>query len=633
VNHSHFSQFMNLSIGAALGLMLARLHEEFAGQPLRLPGLIARLGEAELRPVWYLGGMIVLGAITIFISLSRGGMIALLIAGAFTALMIASKRSLKGRGWIMFCVALAAFVCVLYVGFDAVYERMATLQQLNEYKSRWQILSDLTVSVTRFPSVGTGLGTHEVVYPMFDRSTIPDLAAHAENEYAQVAEETGIAGLTIVLLFLGIVGWSYARCVRRIRIPIRSAAFGLGLGLLAILIQSLSDFGQHLPANACLTAVTCALLIRLRRMVRSSSSAKSDYGFITRLWPLRAVAAVAVVGVWAWALVGANAARSAEASWSDAVQVEAQIRNQQWLASNEAYAALLEPAVAATEAEPDNVKYRHWLNVYRWNAIRRVRDPRTGLVILTPETRDFSEQIVDNLNQARTLCPTFGATYCVAGQIEKFVLDEPIGADHIRTGYRLAPCDATACFAAGMLDVVEGKPEASVDKFQRSRKLDSGFATDIIDVYLLQAKRPDLAMAFAEDDIRCLFQVADRLQNGAEDCDLATTVREKAVAMLKADCERDDVPSWELAMMANSCFQDDNYDEAVKWYRRALISDYDQVGWRINLAQALVKIGQPEDAMREARICLRLSPKMGAAKKLIGDLSLSMRPAATGSEK
>ena len=140
-------------------------------------------------------------------------------------------------------------------------------------------------------------------------------------------------------------------------------------------------------------------------------------------------------------------------------------------------------------------------------------------------------------------------------------------------------------------------------------------------------------MAFAEDDIRCLFQVADRLQNGAEDCDLATTVREKAVAMLKADCERDDVPSWELAMMANSCFQDDNYDEAVKWYRRALISDYDQVGWRINLAQALVKIGQPEDAMREARICLRLSPKMGAAKKLIGDLSLSMRPAATGSEK
>jgi len=264
--HSHYGQFMNLAIGAALGLLLVKLHETFRHGPLTLPDVVERLRDPRLRPVWYLAGMTVLGAATIFVSLTRGGAVSLLIAGGFTALVLASRRALKGRGWIMMVLALGAFICVLYIGFDAVYDRLVTLQQRHAYQGRWQILDDLTVSFTRFPALGTGLGTHEVVYPMFDRSTSPALAAHAENEYAQLAEETGIVGLGLLLVFLGVVWHRYAHNVRHLRFPIRSAAFGLGFGLLAILLHSLSDFGQHLPAIHGLTAVSCALLIGLARM-------------------------------------------------------------------------------------------------------------------------------------------------------------------------------------------------------------------------------------------------------------------------------------------------------------------------------------------------------------------------------
>ncbi|KKL21893.1 hypothetical protein LCGC14_2440870, partial [marine sediment metagenome] len=48
-------------------------------------------------------------------------------------------------------------------------------------------------------------------------------------------------------------------------------------------------------------------------------------------------------------------------------------------------------------------------------------------------------------------------------------------------------------------------------------------------------------------------------------------------------------------------------------------------GWRIRLARLLAAAGQIEDAIHEARICLRLRPQMAEARKLIEDLSVLSR--------
>ena len=240
VNHSHYGQFMNLSIGAALGLIMVKIHETFTGQKVTVAFIFEYLSSPAAKVIWFLLAIIIIGVATVFVSLTRGGMVSMLIAAGFTTLILISRRSLKGRGWIMVLMALGAFICVLYVGFDAVYDRMATLQELHQYEGRWQIVKDLSVSFKRFPVLGTGLGAHEVVYPMFDRSTTPSLASHAENEYAQAAEETGLIGLAALVVF-GIVVWiSYVRNAKSGSIPIRSAAYGLGFGLLAIMLHSLS---------------------------------------------------------------------------------------------------------------------------------------------------------------------------------------------------------------------------------------------------------------------------------------------------------------------------------------------------------------------------------------------------------
>ena len=68
-----------------------------------------------------------------------------------------------------------------------------------------------------------------MVYPMFDRSTTAALATHAENEYAQTLEETGLAGF-LSLARLGIMVWAaYGRTIRQSRQPIRNGRLWTGI--------------------------------------------------------------------------------------------------------------------------------------------------------------------------------------------------------------------------------------------------------------------------------------------------------------------------------------------------------------------------------------------------------------------
>ncbi len=624
INHSHYGQFMNLSIGACLALLLVRLHEAFAGKKITPPAVFEYFSSPAVKLLWLLVAIIILGTATIFVSLSRGGMVSMLIAGGFTTLILTSRRSLKGRGWIIAIMALCAFACVLYIGFDAVYDRLATLRELHEVEGgRWQILKDISVAWTRFPLFGTGLGTHEVVYPMFDRSTIPAIAGHAENEYAQAAEETGLAGLVPLVLFAVIVWTAYVRGIRHCRLPVRSAAYGLGFGLLAIMIHSLSDFGQHVPANASLSAIFCALLLVLVRISDSHKEpARQASAHIGYFKPLRVCLLLVICGIFAWSLPSANRARVAESHWKQALVAEADLREKSWQASDQEYIELMKDASAAVDYQPDNAKYQHWLNVYRWRSISRVSDPNTGEAIIPQAAMKFVRQIVDELHKSIKLCPTFGPSWCLAGQLEMLVLNDPAGANHIRTGFRLAPCDATVCFVAGLLDAEEGKADESFEKFTMAVQLDGRLFTDVAGIYINQLNRPDLALTIAGDNISRLSHVANTLASLEEHGELAEQVRTQVTGLLKLKCQQPDVPAWSLASLGNIYRKENANADAIDCYRRALVLDYSQVYWRLNLAKLLAKTEQVPEAIHEARICLRLRPQYKAAEKLIADLSI-----------
>jgi len=630
VHHSHLGQFMNLSIGATLGLLCVKLHEAFAGKKATPAGIVEYLSSGSARLLWLFMVAMGLCAAAVFISLTRGGVVSMIIAMAFTTLLFASRRSLRDHSWIMVFMALVAFACVLYVGFDAVYDRLASLRDLDKAESgRMQILKDIWVVWGKFPIFGTGLGTHRVVYPMFERSTITALAAHAENEYAQAAEETGLLGLGMLIIF-GIIVWlNYVRNIRNTHSPIRLSAYGLGFGLLAILIHSLSDFGQHLPANAALSAIFCALLLVL---ARQAGNARQEYEAAKAhaykvLLPGALIAGALVI--WIWAIVGADNARVARSHWEKALAMEKGLADRDWQGSEQEYADLISFAAAASDREPENIEYRYGLNVYRWRSISQVTDPDTGEFIISEDMMPTARDIVDDFHKARVICPTYGPTYSMVGRIEKFVLNDNSGAERIRKGFRLSPCSPTACFVAGYLDVAEGKNEDCIEKFQRAVQLDGGQFRQVADIYANHLSRPDLAMSAAGDDIGRLSHVAGALEDMQYN-DLAEQTREKAKDLLEAKCSEPDAPASALISLGNIYRKQQDNEAAIKCYRRALTLNYAQVHWRLELARLLAGAERIPEAMQEARTCLQLRPQFKAAKKLIEDLSV--HPAMFGQD-
>lgn len=623
INHSHYGQFMNLSIGAALALVTLKISEAFRGRRITPSAVTEYLNSPSSRTVWFLMIMIAVGAATVFVSLTRGGMLSMLIAAGVTTLILGLRKSAKASGWIFVLAAFAAFVCVLYIGFDPVYDRLASLRQFDRAEGgRWQILKDIVVICSRFPALGTGLGTHKVVFPMFDRSAIPALATHAENEYAQLTEETGLTGLIIMTLFGIIVLAAYIRNLGKTRPPICSSAYGLGFGLLAIMIHSLSDFGQHLPANALLSGIFCALLLSLagvRRKNRLSRPAVETRLISTSLC---FAALICISGVWVWALFGANNARLAEAHWDHAHAIGQSLIEEGRQGSEQEYLDMISNAAAAVEYQPDNVKYRHWLNVYRWQSISTLSDPNTGEVLLSEQDVEIVHTIVKELRESQPLCPTYGPLYCVAGQLERSVLGDPNGSIRIRKGFKLAPNDPTVCFVTALLEVEEWDIDAASEKLDRAVLLDGRFFKAAADIYVNYIERPDLAVKLAGTNESRLSHVADLLAQSDENQILARTARYRVMELLEARCREPDAPARAFAALANIYRAEENNEAAIEHYRRALVLDYGQIGWRMALTRLLAETDKVPEAIREAKICVRLGPQFEAAERLLDDLSV-----------
>lgn len=658
VNHSHFGQFMNLSIGAALGLLFIRFHEMFAGRRFSMTTVAEYATSPQGRWVWLIAGMIILSVAAVFASLSRGGMISLLIAASLTTVLLTARGSIRGRGWIMAVLAIGAFVCVLYVGFDAVYDRLATLREMERAQGgRWQILKDIASAWTRFPWIGTGLDTHAVVYPMFDRSTIPALAAHAENEYAQTLEETGLLGFLPLVAF-GVLVWAaFVRCLRTAQRPVCSSAYGLGFGLVAILLHSVSDFGQHLPANAGLSAIFAALLLAIARIgrqgpfevsldVQKEADPAGEDAPVRGARGVAALAAVLTVAL-AWLIVvpgGALAAREAQRHWDRALKLAEHLEGLDWQGSNPQYIDLIRFAGQAADLQPGNVEYRHWLNVYRWRAISRQTQP-TGELVLGPQGIEHTRRLVAEFAEAIRQCPTYGPAWTMAGQLNYYVLgNNDLGRRQILTGYELAPCDATVCFVAGLLEVTEhaqmasaggsdgeaanaGNPEGDLPGlacFARASTLDGRLFTDCAAIYV-DTGHPDLALELAGDDVGRLSRLAGLLARREDEATRAEAVRERLFELLSARAAEPDAAGHTLAALAGMLAERGREDEAVALYQRALTLEYGHIGWRLALARLLAQNGDPAAAIHQARICLRLAPEHAGAARLIEELATSAR--------
>jgi O-antigen ligase len=202
------------------------------------------------------GSSAALMASTIFLSLSRGGMIALsLEIVLFAALTLPKRRSSRAVAGIM-SMSVLVLAILLLLGKGQVLGRLGDLSP----GIRLDITRDCLRMFTRHPVLGWGLGTFPTVYPGY-RSFYTNLFINeAHNDYAQLLVETGLLGFGLMLWFLVLLYQFGLPTSRRWEFKWDGAvSLAALLGCTGMLFHSFVDFNLQIPANAALFYVLCAL--------------------------------------------------------------------------------------------------------------------------------------------------------------------------------------------------------------------------------------------------------------------------------------------------------------------------------------------------------------------------------------
>jgi O-antigen ligase len=261
VNHNHYAGLME---------MLA---------PIPLVLSLTRLASTKARAAAAATAAVMVG--TIFISGSRGGMLAIVAELVIlAALLVKQKRGLRTAIGIGVFMAIVAGL-LTWVGGPEITKRLATVGTGHS-----DLSSDIRTYVNRDglrmflkkPVMGWGLGTFPVVYPQFRTFYTNFFVNEAHDDYLQLLVEMGLLGFATMLWFVVTL---YTRAVKKMKNwtgEIGGAVtLACVLGLSGILVHSAVDFNLQIPANAALFYVLCTIAAaepfaqpaRKRRAVRS----------------------------------------------------------------------------------------------------------------------------------------------------------------------------------------------------------------------------------------------------------------------------------------------------------------------------------------------------------------------------
>ena len=204
---------------------------------------------------------------------SRSGMaIAVLpfALAAFGLLKAPVKRRLSLRVGIAGLAGLAGlaggigYVASNNARIHSSIERFSNLQD-----DRSLIWADMEGAISRFWPVGSGIGTLDEVFQLDEslENLAPGRAARAHNEYLEVALESGLAGLALLGAWIVFLSLRCMQSLRSSRLELAAAT-----GLVALAIQSISDFPLRFEAVLCAAGLLLALLVKAPSQRRGERS-------------------------------------------------------------------------------------------------------------------------------------------------------------------------------------------------------------------------------------------------------------------------------------------------------------------------------------------------------------------------
>ena len=221
-------------------------------------------------------GLIALGITTfaVLLSLSRGGTMSLAVVGLIATGMLLKTGRLtpKVAGGCLGVILLIGTALTIH-GMDRVNARLdTTWTELSEIFSdtedanlagRREVWQAAVKTITDFPILGTGIGSHAAVTKAYMPPTDKRIFTHAENSYLNLGVETGLIGLGVVITAL-VVG--FICCVfvfLKGTSQEQAMAIALTGGLTAGTVHAATDFIWYVPACSTLMMLLGACAVRL----------------------------------------------------------------------------------------------------------------------------------------------------------------------------------------------------------------------------------------------------------------------------------------------------------------------------------------------------------------------------------
>lgn len=186
--------------------------------------------------------------------------------GALLALLPFVPATQRPQRWVRAGGAAAvAVLVVLWLSFPQLSGRLSKGDALRP------LMAGDTLAMARdFPLLGVGAGNFASTFPYYRERSVALWefgVSNAHCDYLEWLAEVGVAAALLSLLLLVGLGRRVLRALRSAQswTPQAVNRWGLAVGVMALLLHSLTDFNLHVPANAVVFALMTGALIRLTR--------------------------------------------------------------------------------------------------------------------------------------------------------------------------------------------------------------------------------------------------------------------------------------------------------------------------------------------------------------------------------
>ncbi len=640
VNRNNAGGYLCLCFGAALALLMGQdessmmiwVPENRASpwERVRMMGgaLLDQLSEPK-RLAMLLGVVVIGGGIVA--SLSRGASVALVV-GTVAVALSASKRGKRlflvmSAGVLLLAIGLAAFLGRL----GAIWDRFTGgLLRNSKDVVRPQHWAEALHAFADYPFFGTGLGTYELVSPMYQRCLSDAWFQHAENQFLEAFVEGGILGGGLLMVALGFVVHAAVRLRRNSASCTDSVALSLAsFTIVSQVVSSFFDFGLYLPANAFLFALLSGAFVGW-----SSSSRPSKLSVFATLGTtivivslavveLRSVTQVEMVGAYESVRPNDTEARlvpSEPMAWSKqtsqlagfraAVEARPFDSRAHRMVAESLIGGFRRSALAQIDENEDFLTEPLWIRtdpveLFRLAAQWKLEGDESRLKIARkdPHVRKYLVPAFDQLIQSRHYCPLSRGVQLRLAQLSMWVDRDPI--PHIRRARSLAPASSATAIQCGYMLLLLGQSDEGLELLRSAVELNEHVIPHAIDsVVSLGLDVDDLRLP---KDPLILVRIAD------EDCREPAWAATKRLLMDLAlmavqDEESEFEESVRRYVVARFLEMSGQFHESQREMEAAISLKPDAIDWRFRMALLMERNGEFDSAVKELQYCLSQMP-------------------------